>query len=127
MSGGITSCLQFLSVCLNKPVRHRVCALFNKWPTNGSHTLTLSNRLKRTFLEDVAAQLPEAWGPILFAMVKSFFKKCGTSNMIDGTEDEMLQGVDSEKELCWNDDDWCTNKAGLFLQCQNCSSPFSCI
>lgn len=42
---------------------------------------------------------------ILSAMVIKAFKKCGISNTMDGTEDEMLWAVDSDKESSDNDDE----------------------
>lgn len=103
--GGMTSQLQPLDVCLNKPVKDRIRALYTEWLVSGCHEFTPSNRMKRASLQDFTGWAKDAWSTIPSAMVSKAFKKCGISNAMDGTEDEMLWSVDSDKELSDSDDE----------------------
>lgn len=103
--GGMTSQLQPLDVCLNKPVKDRIRALYTEWLVSGCHEFTPSNRMKRATLQDFTGWAKDAWSTIPSAMVSKAFKKCGISNSMDGTEDEMLWSVDSDKELSDSDDE----------------------
>ncbi|KAM7307988.1 pogo transposable element with KRAB domain [Ixodes scapularis] len=52
--GEMTSQLQPLEVCLNKPIKDRVRAAYNEWLIDGEHALTPAGRLKRAALNDLA-------------------------------------------------------------------------
>lgn len=99
--GGMTSQIQPLDVCLNKPMKDRVRAAYNDWL--GDQALTPAGRLKRATLEDIARWVLGAWKALPQPMVVRAFKKCGISNALDGTEDDFLWSVDSEKELSDSD------------------------
>lgn len=64
-----------------------------------------SNRMKRSSPEDFTGWVKDAWCTILSAMVIKAFKKCGIVNALDGTEDEKLWAVDSDKELSERNND----------------------
>lgn len=100
---GMTSQLQPLNVCLNKPVKDKIHALCTDGLINGRHKFTPSNRMKRASLEHFAGWVKDAWCAIPSAIVIKVFKKCGISNVVDGTKDELLGAVDSNKE--WSDSD----------------------
>lgn len=102
--GGMTSQLQPLDVCINKPMKDHMRALYSEWLVDGSHTFTSGNRLKRASIEDMTRWVAEAWHGIPSGMVEKAFKKCGISNAMDGTEDEMLWS-ESDKELSESDSD----------------------
>lgn len=51
--GGMTSQLQPLDVCLNKPTKDYVRAAYNEWLTAYEHTLTPAGRLKKATLDDL--------------------------------------------------------------------------
>lgn len=69
---------------------------------NGSHKFTASNRMKRALIDKVARWVAECWIRIPSAIVVKSSKKCGISNTMDGTEDEILWS-NSERELSESD------------------------
>lgn len=91
-----------LDMSTNKPVKDRMRALYSAWLMNGCHTFTASNRLKRASIEDTRRWVVEAWLGITASEGVKAFKKCGISNTMDATEDEMLWS-DSDKELSESD------------------------
>lgn len=97
--GGMTSQLQPLDVCLNKPMKDYVCRAYNEWLIDGEHALTPAGRLKRATLDDLAIWIHDAWKALPRARVIHSFKKCGLSNALDSSEDDCLWSMDSEKEL----------------------------
>lgn len=103
--GGMTSQLQPLDVSLNKPVKDRIRALYTEWLVGDGHELTPTNRIKRASLQDFAGWAKDAWCTIPPTMVSKAFKKCGISNAMDGTEDDMLWAVESDKESSDSDDE----------------------
>lgn len=48
--GGMTSQLQPLDVCLNKPLKDKMRALYTDWLINERHDFTAGNRMKRASL-----------------------------------------------------------------------------
>ncbi|KAM7313092.1 pogo transposable element with KRAB domain [Ixodes scapularis] len=97
--GGMTSQLQPLDVCLNKPMKDYVRTAYNEWLIHGEHALAPARRLKRATLDDLAKWVQGAWKALPRAMVVHSLKKCGLSNALDGGEDDCLWSMDSEKEL----------------------------
>lgn len=91
--GGMTPQIQPLDVCLNKPIKDRVCAAYNDWL--GEQSLTPAGRLKRATPEDIARWVHGAWRALPQAMVV---------RALDGTEDELSWSVDSDKELSSDSD-----------------------
>lgn len=102
--GGMTSQLQPLDVCLNKPMKDYVRTAYNEWLIDGEHALMPAGHLKRATLNDLAKWVHNAWKALPRAMVVHSFKKCGLSNALDGSEDDCLRSMDSEKELSSDSD-----------------------
>lgn len=96
--GGMTSQLQPLDVCLNKPFKDHVRRLYNEWMSADNATLTPSGRLKRASASTVVQWVADAWAAIPEKMVAVSFKKCCISNSLDGLEDDELWECDSDKE-----------------------------
>ena len=81
----MTSVVQPLDVCLNKPFKDRLREKWTTWKVEGEKALTPGGKVK-------AASLTT-----LTDMVERSFKKCSISNAIDGTEDDLLW---EEEETC---------------------------
>ena len=107
--GGLTSVLQPLDVCLNKPFKDRLCKMWTEWMSSGSATLTKGGNLQKPDITLVAAWVEEAWKSIPEEMVKRSFLKCGISNAMDGTEDDALfedeAGDEEDAEVHSEDND----------------------
>jgi len=94
--GGLTSVLQPLDVCLNKPFKDRLRKKWIEWMSSGSATLTKGGNLMKPDITVVVAWVKEAWDSIPPEMVKKSFLKCGISNAMDGSEDNLLYEDDNE-------------------------------
>lgn len=88
--GGLTSVLQPLDVCLNKPFKDRLRKMWIDWMTSGSATLTKGGNLMKPDITVVVAWVKEAWESIPEEMVRKSFLKCGISNAMDGSQDDAL-------------------------------------
>ena len=88
--GGCTSVLQPLDVCLNKPFKVHMRQKWNEWMANGEKQLTKVGNLKRAELATVCQWIVDSWNEVPSDMVIRSFLKCGISNSIDGTEDELF-------------------------------------
>ena len=94
--GGMTSILQPLDVCLNKPFKDRLRAKWQDWMLSGDHTFTASGRTRKAELNVICGWIKEAWDDISPEMVKKSFLKCSITNALDGTEDDELWGEDDD-------------------------------
>ena len=88
--GGLTSVIQPLDVSLNKPFKDR---LRSKWPlgwSRGKKSFTKGGNVKAASFPTVCQWVKEAWSEIASEIVVRSFKKCGISNAMDSTKDDML-------------------------------------
>lgn len=95
--GGLTSILQPLDVVLNKPFKGRVRELYSEWML-GDNPKTPAGRLRRPPLATVCGWVSSAWKSLPEEMVRKSFRKCCISNALDGTEDDALWDIASEKQ-----------------------------
>ena len=96
--GGLTSVVQQLDVCLNKPFKDQLREKWTTWMVEGEKALTPGGKVKAASLATVASWVLEAWRDLPGDMVKRSFKKCSISNAIDGTDDDLLW--EEEEETC---------------------------
>lgn len=92
ITGGLRSILQPLNVVLKKPFKDRVRELYNEWML-GNNPKTPAGRLRRTPLRTVCG-----WESLPEEMVHKPFHKCCISNALDGTVDDALWDITSEKQ-----------------------------
>ena len=100
--GGLTSQLQPLDVSINKPFKVLMREEWNTWMAAGNHDLTPTGRMKRPTITQVCEWVKRSWDSVKKDIVVKSFKKCGISNALDGTEDDVLFDT-SEKESDDND------------------------
>ena len=88
--GGLTSMLQPLDVCLNKPFKDRLRKMWIEWMASGDVKTTKGGNLMKPDIELVAKWVLDAWNTIPEDMVKRSFLKCCISNAMDGEEDDAV-------------------------------------
>lgn len=94
--GGLTSQLQPLDVCLNKPFKDRVRKMWSDWICSDQMKKTKSGLPQRPDIILVSQWVKDAWDSIPSDMIQKSFKKCGISNALDGTEDDAIYQDDDE-------------------------------
>ncbi|XP_077109885.1 uncharacterized protein LOC143766246 isoform X2 [Ranitomeya variabilis] len=103
---GLTSVLQPLDVCLNKPFKERVRKMWHEWMSSDQARLTKVGNLMNPDIELIAKWVRDAWEDIPEDMVERAFKKCGISNAMDGSENSALYENDSsDGDVCELSDD----------------------
>nr|AHN53440.1 DDE superfamily endonuclease [Nuttalliella namaqua] len=100
--GGLTSQLQPLDVAINKPFKVLMREEWNTWMAAGNHDLTPTGRMKRPTITQVCEWVKRSWDSVKEDIVVKSFKKCGISNALDGTEDDVIFDT-SEEESVDND------------------------
>ena len=88
--GGLTSVVQPLDVCLNKPFKDRVREKWCTWMIEGEKTFTAGGNVRAAPLSTICEWVKDSWNEIPSEMVARWFEKCGISNAMDGTEDDQL-------------------------------------
>lgn len=99
---GLTSILQPLDVSLNYPFKMKAREQWIQWMSNGLAEKTAAGNFKRPSLSLVANWMKTSWETIPADMIQKSFKKCGISNSMDGTEDDILWNDknDDEEDIC---------------------------
>ena len=88
--GGLASLVQPLDVCLNKPFKDRLREKWMTWMMSGEKTFTPGGQLRAASLVTVCQWVKELWQELSKEMVECSFKKCGISNALDGTKDDLV-------------------------------------
>lgn len=88
--GGLTSVLQPLDVCLNKPFKDNIRSEWNKWMVAGEKSFTKGGNMRAPTLKVLCDFVIKSWDAIRVETVIKSFKKCGLSNSMDGEEDNFL-------------------------------------
>ena len=102
--GGLTSVLQPLDVCLNKPFKDRVRQKWMAWMAEGIHELTAGGGQKKPSEEFMCQWIGEVWRDIPREMVANSFLKCGITNSLDGSKDNFIFDTSSDDESIVADD-----------------------
>lgn len=93
--GGMTSKLQVLDVCINKPFKDNLRLLYSEWLLAGNHALTPTGKIKKPSVTVLCQWIKAAWDKVSPEVIIKGFKKCCISNAMDGSEDSVM----------WEDDD----------------------
>lgn len=103
--GGLTSVLQPLHVCINRPFKAALKEMYTKWMAEDDHAYTPVGKIKRPDFGLICKWISDAWTRISPSLVEKSFKKCSISNQLDGTEDDCLWNSESDNENSGDDGD----------------------
>jgi len=63
-----------------------------KWTEAPTHHVTTAGRVKRPSISNVCEWVKNPWQRVKSETIVKYFKKCGISNALDGSEDDILYG-----------------------------------
>ena len=97
--GGLTSVVQPLDICLNKPFKDLIRQYWSAWIIDGEKTFTKGGNMRAPPLDLLCEWVVRAWAAIDAKIVENSFLKCGISNSLDGEEDDWLwKDMDAEDD-----------------------------
>ena len=88
--GGLTSMLQPLNVCINRPFKFALKQKYTEWMAGRNHQYTPTGKIKKPDLDLLCSWIKDAWDQILPELVEKSFKKCSISNSLDRIEEEFI-------------------------------------
>ncbi|KAG0426583.1 hypothetical protein HPB47_026321 [Ixodes persulcatus] len=101
ISGGMTSVLQPMDVCLNKPFKAHVKRMYTEWIAEEQYDLTSTRRTRKADIAVLCKCIISAWKEIPAEMIRKSFRKGCISNRLDGMDDDALwDNEDSSTDSC---------------------------
>lgn len=88
--GGCTSRLQPADVSWNKPFKSAFAEKYDDWLFSGEVSLTNHGNRRPPPKKLILRWIKESWLSISPDIIRKSFKKCGITNALDGTEDDLF-------------------------------------
>ena len=88
--GGLTSQLELLDVSVNKPFKGFMHEEWAKWIEAPTYHVTPAGRVKRPSISNVCEWVENSWQRVKSETIVKSLKKCGISNALDRSEDDIL-------------------------------------
>ena len=93
--GELTPILKLLNILVNKLFKENIRRIYGDWMANGKKEKNSQWKNKHPSLELMCSWILQSWTFITSDIISKSFKKTGTSNALNGSEDDNL----------WNDGD----------------------
>lgn len=103
--GGCTSLLQPADVSWNRPFKAKIQEMYDEWMFSGEHTFTAKGNLRAPTVADLLGWIKAAWDGISPDIIRKSFKKCGITNALDGTEDDLFATLNDSEDDPFEDYD----------------------
>jgi len=87
---GLSSQSQLLDVSVNKPFMGFMHEEWAKWTEAPTHHVTPARRVKQPLISNVCEWVKNCWQQVKGETIVKSLKKCGISNALDGSEDDIL-------------------------------------
>jgi hypothetical protein len=89
--GGCTSKLQPADVSWNKPFKSHLSEMYDEWLFSGPVEKTKGGNRRAPSKSLILKWIKQSWDAISPDIIRKSFKKCGISNALDGSEDNLFQ------------------------------------
>ncbi|CAJ1057821.1 PREDICTED: LOW QUALITY PROTEIN: pogo transposable element with KRAB domain [Xyrichtys novacula] len=84
------SCGHVLEMVVNKPFKNNLRKNYPSWLLAGYHVLTSTGKIQKPSARLLHEWILQAWGRCVESIVNGF-KKCCISNLMDGSEDDLMR------------------------------------
>lgn len=82
--------LQVLDVVVNKPFKNNLRKNYTAWLLAGNYVLTPSGKIQKPSAYLLCEWILQAWADVSSESIINGFKKCCISNLMDGSEDDLM-------------------------------------
>ena len=97
--GGRASQLQPLDISINKPFKVYMIEEWNKGMVSETQCqFTPKGVLKRPTIKGVCQWIKQSWSRVRKNIIVESFKRCGISNVLDGSEEHLIYEEDSHED-----------------------------
>lgn len=79
-----------MDVSINKPFKDKFRKMYTDWMAFGDHTYTPAGNMKKPSVQNILEWIDQCWKGVEESVVQKSWKKCGISNNMDGTENNIL-------------------------------------
>lgn len=83
---------------MDKPLKLQISELYVEWVFTGPVDKTKSRNRHAPSKKLLLSWIKQSWDAITPDVIRKSFKKCGITNALDGSEDNLFQGSDDDND-----------------------------